>query len=65
MDADYVETMIFSVNGSRVAEIGSGPGLATNPFAAIRLPSARPGDIISVDWTDNRGRSGGAEAKVE
>jgi sulfur-oxidizing protein SoxZ len=62
---DYVESMIFALNDTEVAELGSGPGMSTNPLAAIRLPEAEPGDTVTVRWTDSRGRSGSAAAQVK
>jgi sulfur-oxidizing protein SoxZ len=62
---DYVESMIFALNGTEVAELGTGPGVSTNPLAAIRLPKARSGDTVTVRWTDNRGRTGSAAATVK
>jgi sulfur-oxidizing protein SoxZ len=62
---DYVESMIFALNDTEVAELDTGPGMSTNPLAAIRLPEAKSGDTVTVRWTDNRGRTGSAAATVK
>jgi len=61
MPAHYIKMMIFALNGKVVAEAALGPEVASNPLTTIVLDQARPGDRVSVTWTDTRGERGGAD----
>lgn len=63
--ADYIERMIFELNGAVVAEARLGPDVAPDPLTGIMLNDAKPGDRITVKWTDNRGESGIAEKSIK
>lgn len=60
----FIDQMSFSLNGRAVAIAELGPGVADNPLTAISVTGAKVGDKIAVAWTDNKGGSGGAEARV-
>jgi len=60
--AHYIETMTFSLNGKAVAEASMGTGVSKNPLLGISLTNAKPGDKISIHWSDNKGESGSAQA---
>ena len=60
--ADYIDRMIFALNGAPVAEARLGPGVAGDPLTAIALDQVSPGDVVSVSWHDVQGDTGQAEA---
>ena len=63
--AHYITTMVFSHNGTEVAQANLGPGISANPLIGINVTGAASGDKISVMWTDNKGASESAEASVK
>lgn len=63
--AHFIQEMNIGHNGNYVAQISMGVGVSENPLVSVRLPSAKDGDKITVDWKDNKGETGKAEAVVE
>lgn len=63
--ANFIERMMFELNGKRVAETRLGPGVDDNPLTGIEIQPVHAGDRIEVRWTDNRGGSGSAMASVK
>ncbi|MCZ7597143.1 MAG: thiosulfate oxidation carrier complex protein SoxZ [Gammaproteobacteria bacterium] len=62
--AHFIQTMVFSVNGTEVAQANMNQGISANPLIGINIASAKPGDTVTVTWTDNKGESDSAEATV-
>lgn len=62
--AHYIQKMTFALNGKVVAEANLGPAVSKNPLTAIELKGAKAGDKVKVNWSDNKGESGGAETTV-
>ena len=63
--AHFIKQMNISHNGKNVAQISMGVGVSENPLISVRLPNAKDGDKIAVDWHDNKGETGKGEAVVE
>lgn len=63
--ANFIQTMIFSVNGKTVADASLGTGVSRNPLVGIRVKNAKSGDKISVSWKDNMGKTGSAKTTVK
>lgn len=53
--AHFLQTLTISVNDEVVIEAQLGPAISRNPLFSFRLPTARPGDRVTVRWTDNLG----------
>lgn len=62
--AQYIETMIFNLYGFRIAEASLGLGVAANPTTGLMQNHAKSGNKVTVNWTDNIGKSGFAEETV-
>ncbi len=62
--ADYIDKMIFELNGAVVAEARLGPGISSDPLTGIALKKAKVGDRVTVSWVDNRGERGIAETII-
>ena len=62
--AHYIQKMTFSLNGKEVAATDLGPAVSKDPLIGIKLKGAKPGDKIQVNWSDNKGESGGGEATI-
>ena len=56
--ANYIEKITFLLNGAKVAEMALSPEVSANPITSIVVPHTKPGDSVSVRWTDSQGRSG-------
>ena len=63
--ANFIQTMIFSVNGKTVADASLGVGVSKNPLVGIRVKNAKSGDKINVSWKDNMGKTGSAKTTVK
>ncbi len=62
--AHFIQTMVFSVNGTPVAQAHLNQGISANPLVGINISNAKPGDTVSVSWTDNKGESDSAETTI-
>lgn len=62
--AHFIQTMVFSVNGSQVAQANLNQGISANPLVGINIKNAKPGDTVTVSWTDNKGESDSAESTI-
>ncbi|GJL82304.1 MAG: thiosulfate oxidation carrier complex protein SoxZ [marine bacterium B5-7] len=62
--AHFIQTMVFSVNGAEVAQANLSQGVSANPLVGINIQTAKAGDTVSVNWTDNKGESDSVEGKV-
>ncbi len=62
--AHFIQTMVFSVNGTEVAQANLNQGISANPLVGINIKNANPGDTVTVSWTDNKGESDSAESTI-
>ena len=62
--AHYIEIMTFKLNGNVVADAILGQGVSKNPLIGVGVTGANAGDKITVEWKDNMGETGSAEATV-
>lgn len=62
--AHFIQEVKISHNGKTVASGQFGTGVSRDPYLALRLRDARPGDTIRVEWSDNLGQSDHEEATV-
>lgn len=53
----YIKQVRARHNDRVVLTAQWGPSVSKNPFLQFRLRAVRPGDRITIDWTDNRGES--------
>ncbi len=60
----FIQTVRARLNGEPVMLAQWGPSVARHPFLQFTLTTARPGDRVQVDWTDNRGATGEGETTV-
>lgn len=60
----FIQKMTFSLNGRDVAVVDLGFGVSRDPLVKVRIRAAKPGDKVSVTWSDNRGQTGEQEVVV-
>lgn len=59
--AQYITSVILSLNGRPVIESALGTAVSANPLFAFQLLGVKAGDKVSVAWVDNKGQKGNAE----
>lgn len=62
--AHFIQHVTIEHNGKTVASGQLGTGVSRDPYLALRLRDAQPGDIIRVEWADNLGQRDHEEAIV-
>jgi sulfur-oxidizing protein SoxZ len=63
--AHFIQEVTVARNGEVVAMVSMGAGISENPLLGLRLKNAKPGDKITVNWSDNKGQSGSLEGVVQ
>jgi len=53
----FIQQVSARHNDKPVLNAQWGPAVAKNPFLQVTLRGAKPGDKVSVSWTDNRGET--------
>ena len=51
-------------NGRPVFDAEWGPAVAKNPFLSFRFAGGKPGDKVTITWTDNKGDKRTDEATI-
>lgn len=62
--AHFIQTLTIRAKGRVVVEGQLNTAVSRNPLFAFRVRDLRPGDPISISWTDNRGETHTDEAVV-
>lgn len=60
--AHYIQEIKVLRNGEVIAHMHTGPGISKDPYFALKLRGGAPGDRLRVEWLDNKGGSGSADA---
>ena len=55
--AHFIQLLSATLNGKTVLEAQWGTGISKNPYLTFRLKDAVVGDIVSVTWQDNLGKT--------
>lgn len=61
LPAQYITSVILSLNGRPVVEGALGTAVSSNPLFAFQLLGVKAGDKVSVAWVDSKGQKGNAE----
>jgi len=51
-------------NGKVVLSAEWGPAVSKNPFLSFKFAGGKPGDKVSITWTDNKGDKRTDEATI-
>ncbi len=54
----HLDHLSVHLHGVLILEAGFGPGIAPEPFFALRIDDTRPGDRLEIHWRTNQGQSG-------
>lgn len=61
--AHFIQKMTFSLNGQQFAVADLGLAVSRDPLVKVKV-KAKPGDKVSVAWSDNKGETGAGEIAV-
>jgi len=63
--AHFIQELTVALNGKTAATASMGIGVSENPLLGFRFANAKNGDKVKVNWKDNKGETGSADAVVE
>jgi thiosulfate oxidation carrier complex protein SoxZ len=64
MPAHFMQLMQVLLNGKVIVDVQTGTGISRNPYFTFYVKDARAGDVIAVNWQDNRGFEGHSQVAV-
>ncbi len=53
--AHFIQNVTVTHAGKTVLSAEWGPAVSKNPFLHFRFSGGKPGDKVSITWTDNKG----------
>ncbi len=62
--AHFIQSVTASHNGKVVLSAEWGPAVSKNPFLSFKFAGGKPGDKVSITWTDNKGEKRTDEATI-
>ena len=62
--AHFIQQVTATHNGKVVLSAQWGPAVSKNPFLSFKFAGGKPGDKVSITWTDNKGDKRTDEAKI-
>lgn len=60
----YIQNVTATHNGKTVLDAQWGPAVSKNPFLSFRFSGGKPGEKVTVTWTDNKGEKRTDEATI-
>ncbi len=62
--AHFIQNLTIELNGKAVAVASMGPAVSKDPLVGVMVKGAKAGDKVKVNWSDNKGENGSADATV-
>lgn len=62
--AHFIKEVVCEHNGNQVMLASWGIAVSKNPYLSFRLRDGAVGDTVKISWSDNKGESASAEAKI-
>lgn len=62
--AHFIDLVTATCNGKTVLSAQWGPAVAKNPFLAFRFTGAKKGDVVKIQWSDNKGETQANEVAI-
>ena len=62
--AHFIQSVTATHNGKVVLTAEWGPAVSKNPFLSFKFAGGKPGEKVSVTWTDNKGEKRTDEATI-
>ena len=60
----FIQSVVATHNGKIVLDIQWSQAVSRNPFLGFRVKGAKPGDKITINWTDTAGEKSSIDAVV-
>ena len=60
----FIQSVVVTHNGKTVLDAQWSQAIARNPFLGFRVKGAKPGDKITISWTDTKGDKGSIDTTV-
>lgn len=60
----FIQEVICEHKGKRVLLASWGIAVSKNPYLSFHFKGGAAGDAIKISWSDNKGESASAEAKI-
>ena len=62
--AHFIQNVTAQHNGKTVLSAEWGPAVSKNPFLQFKFAGGKPGDKVTITWTDNKGDKRTDEATI-
>jgi len=62
--AHYISNVTAIHNGKTVLSAEWGPAVSKNPFLSFKFSGGKPGEKVTIQWTDNKGEKRSDEATI-
>ncbi len=62
--AHFIQSVTATHNGKVVLSAEWGPAVSKNPFLSFKFGGGKPGEKVSITWTDNKGDKRTDEATI-
>lgn len=62
--AHFIKEVVCEHKGNKVLVASWAVAVSKNPYLAFKFKGAAKGDTVKISWTDNKGESATADAKV-
>lgn len=62
--AHFIQHVTATHNGKVVLSAQWGPAVSKNPFMSFKFSGGKPGEKVSITWTDNKGDKRTDEATI-
>lgn len=62
--AHFINEVVCEHKGNKVLVASWGVAVSKNPYLSFKFKGAAKGDMVKVSWSDNKGESASADAKV-
>jgi len=60
----FIKEVICEHKGNKILVASWGVAVSKNPYLSFKFKGAAKGDTITISWSDNKGESATADAKV-
>ncbi|MEN8133060.1 MAG: thiosulfate oxidation carrier complex protein SoxZ [Pseudomonadota bacterium] len=63
--AHFIQEVTAEHNGKNLLTAYWGGTVSKNPYLSFKFKGGKKGDVVKLSWTDNKGGSDSAEAKIK
>lgn len=63
--AHFIQNVTATHNGNTVITAHWSAAVSRDPYFSFKFSGAKKGDMLTIAWTDNKGGSDSAEAKIK